>query len=67
MLDWLGVTFVSKAASECDRFEALHCERQALPSLPRQSHRPTQRVMSARRCVDGIIQRLLELCVACGQ
>ena len=31
MLDWpLGVAFVSKAASECDRVEALHCERQAL-------------------------------------
>ena len=31
MLDWpLGVTFVSKAASERDRVEALHCERQAL-------------------------------------
>ena len=31
MLDWpLGVTFVSRAASEFDRVEALHCERQAL-------------------------------------
>ena len=30
MLDWLGVTFVSKTSSECDRVEALHCDRQAL-------------------------------------
>ena len=30
MLDWLGVTFVSKASYECDRVEALHCDRQAL-------------------------------------
>ena len=30
MLDWLGVTLVSEAASECDRVEAPHCERQAL-------------------------------------
>ena len=31
MLDWpLGVTFVNKAAFECDRVEALHCERKAL-------------------------------------
>ena len=30
MLDWpLGVTFVSKATSKCDRVEALHIERQA--------------------------------------
>ena len=33
MLDWLGVTFVSKASSECDRVEALHCERQALEKI----------------------------------
>ena len=30
MQDWLGVTFVSKAASECNRVEAQHFERQAL-------------------------------------
>ena len=30
MLEWLGVTFDSKAASECDRVAALYCERQAL-------------------------------------
>ena len=45
MLDWLGVTFVSKIASECEHVEALLCERQAsiiiiiffffkLPSVP---------------------------------
>ena len=30
MLDWLGVTFVSKTSCECERVEALHCDRQAL-------------------------------------
>ena len=35
MLDWLGVTFVSKATSECDCIEALYCEQQALEKKDR--------------------------------